>query len=292
MQILIVPSPVPSSNASRTAAVGLWPIPALHRWRRSAGIAALGLAFTISVPLHIAQAAPLFYTDSSAFFAAIPGGAPRLGPQSVVDFDNVDAGTPITEGDLFDGVRFSSNTDEGLIVTDHFQTTSGLNYLGLDDGFSNEFRSGDELTFGFADPVLAFALTIIGSPSGLLANDLQLVAAGGNIFNPDTPERVFADGGELFFLGVIAPLPFSSAQLISFGDPTAPFFNFNIDDVTAVAVPLPPTLTLFGLGLLGLGALRRKRPTAGGTYAPAQSLRRDDSRTQSRHAACRIAATA
>ncbi|MBK1704176.1 hypothetical protein [Halochromatium glycolicum] len=236
-------------------------------WWRTVGITALTLMFMTGAQIRIARAAPVFYNESSAFFTAISDAEPRLGSLSIIDFDDVNAGASIQEGSVFGGVRFRSNTIDGLVVTDHFQTTSGLNYLGLDDGFSNEFRSGDELRFGFPDPVLAFALSIIGSPSGLLANDLQLVAAGGNVFNLGTPERVFQDGGELFFLGVIAPEAFSAAQLISFGDPTDPFFNFNIDDVTTVAVPLPPTLALFGLGLVGLGALRRIRPTAAGKYA-------------------------
>lgn len=194
------------------------------------------------------QAVPMFFTNSAEFLAALPG------PASIVDFDAVDAETLIPEGAAFEGITFTTNTGLDLIVSDHFDTTSPLNYLGVADGFSNEFFSGHELTFSFARRVQAFGLSIIASPGDVFAADFQLVASSGSAFNVAPPERILSDGGEVFFLGVINPTGFASAQLISFGDPDAdaPFFGFNVDDLTTVAVPEPATFALVGLGLLAL----------------------------------------
>lgn len=202
-----------------------------------------------------AVAAPMVFTDSAAFLAALSG------PVSVVDFDDVDAETPIAEGVPFAGITFTTNlATPGLVVSDHFDTTSPLNYLGVDDGFSNEFQSGHELTFTFSRPVSAFGLFVIGSPGDVLPADLQLVAAGASVFNVGTPERTLFDGGDVFFLGIIDPTGFATAQLLSFGDPDDPFFAFNVDDLTTAAVPEPASLSLLGLGLLVLARRRAGRP--------------------------------
>ena len=193
-----------------------------------------------------AQAMPVVFTNSASFLAALPG------PSSVVDFDAADAEMLIPEGAAFEGITFTTNTALDLIVSDHFDTTSPHNYLGVADDFSNEFLSGHELTFSFAGRVQAFGLFIIASPGAVLAADFQLLASSVSVFNVAPPERILLDGGEVFFLGVIDPTGFASAQLISFGDPDDPFFGFNVDDLTTFYVPEPATLALVGLGLLAL----------------------------------------
>lgn len=199
-----------------------------------------------------ALALPMTFTDRASFLAALPG------PASVLNFDDVDAQTQIAENTPFAGITFTSNlSSPGLIVSDNFDTTSPLNYLGVDDGFSNEFLSGDELTFSFANSVQAFGFSIIGSPDDVFAADFQLTASGSSVFNLGTPEQTLRDGGNVFFLGIIDTAGFSNAQLFSFGDPTDPFFGFNIDDITTVAVPVPATFALLGLGVLAIFGQKR-----------------------------------
>ena len=195
------------------------------------------------------------FTDSASFNAALPG------TPLVTTFDNTDAETIIPNGSQFGNINFSLNSGSDLIVTDNFDTTSPFNYLGADDGFANEFLSGDELLFNFDRLVQAFGLFVIGSPEpeNILPFDLQLVGGGLNVFN-DTPEFTLDDGGDVFFLGIINENGFDSARLNSFGDPNAsePFFAFNIDDISTFSeVPEPGTLLLMAFGFALL--IRRSR---------------------------------
>ncbi|GJL56436.1 MAG: hypothetical protein NPIRA02_35680 [Nitrospirales bacterium] len=209
------------------------------------------------------HAATFGFTDRSAFQTALPGQT------SVINFDDVDAGTSIQDGVPFQGTRFTSNVDnipgrEGLLVSAEFLTTSPLNYLGVNDGFSNEFLFGDELTLNFTQPVRAVGLLVIAGPDAALANDFLLTAGGGSVFNSGIPEQRLFDGGEVFFLGLINDQGFSTAQLISFGDQIDTSLGFNVDDISTAApsnaapVPEPSAVLLFGTGLLLLGGVARR----------------------------------
>lgn len=214
----------------------------------------LSLALAASAIPAISQAGMIF-TDSNSFNAALPG------PANITNFDNADFETLIPNGSQFGSITYNLNSGSDLIVSSNFSTTSPLNYLGVDDGFSNEFLSGDELTFTFDSLIQAFGLFIIGSPApdSILPNDLQLVGGGLSVFNTE-PEFTLDDDGEVFFLGIVDESGFDSASLISFGDPSEPFFAFNIDDITTSGeVPEPGTLIMMAFGF----ALLLKRSRSG-----------------------------
>lgn len=201
-------------------------------------------------------AAPLFFTDRTSFDMALPG------PSSVINFDGLALGTPIPTGTPFQGIAFTTNLGGlGLAVSNIFATTSGTQSLGVTGRPDESFLSGDELTFDFASLVQAFGLSIVGRPGEILANDLQLVAAGGSLFNSTIPQQTLSDGGEVYFLGVVDSAGFPTARLNSFGDPANPFFSFKLDDLSRVAaVSEPRAVALLGLGLLALGiGVRRSR---------------------------------
>ncbi|WP_454062265.1 PEP-CTERM sorting domain-containing protein [Candidatus Nitrospira salsa] len=218
------------------------------------------MLLSVSAGVH---AATFGFTDRSAFQSALSGQT------SVVNFDDVDAGTSIQDGVPFQGISFTSNVDNipgrtGLLVSAEFLTTSPLNYLGVNDGFSNEFLFGDELTLNFTEPIRALGLSVIAGPDAALANDFLLTAGGGSVFNVGTPEQRLFDGGEVFFLGLINDQGFSTAQLISFGDQIDSSLGFNIDDISTdtpsnvAPVPEPSAVLLFGTGLLLLGGVARR----------------------------------
>ena len=138
-------------------------------------------------------------------------------------------------------------------VTDAFaQTTSGgTNALGL-DVLDEAFLSGDSFIMTFDQTIHALGLFVIGSPGDVLAGDFALSTGAGSVFNVDTPDRTVADGGEAFFLGLVATdasLGFTSAMLESFDPQGVGLFVFNVDDITTALVPEPGTLVLLGTGL-------------------------------------------
>lgn len=213
-------------------------------------VATLSLLGLLSLSTQ-GNAATSTFTDSASFFAALPG------PSSTQDYEGVPAESVIPNGATLDGINYSSNVGGGsLFISTFSDTTSGNNSLGGDDNF---FLSGDELSFGFSSLTQAIGLFIIDDiePGSIVENDIQLIAGGLSVFNLATPERILPDRSNVFFLGLIDTDGFDSAQLLSFGDPSDPFFIFNVDDVTTVAlngqVPEPSSYLLLSLGLLMLG---------------------------------------
>lgn len=202
------------------------------------------------------HAATSFFTDSASFFAALPG------PSSTQDFEGIPGNTGIPDGTNIDGISYSSNVIDtnsaaNLTVLNNIATTSGNNSLGGGFDIDGLFLSGNELSFSFSDLTQAFGLFVIGTPGGILENDFLLAAGGNSVFNLETPEQTTFNDTEVYFLGLIDTDGFDSAELISFGDPSNPFFDFIVDDITTVtadaAVPEPSSYLLLSLGLLMLG---------------------------------------
>jgi hypothetical protein len=221
----------------------------------------------------VAQAALLTFTDQALFQNAIsssPG-------QSTLDFEDppLAAGTTLMSGDSAGGITFTFALGGlDVIVTNQFHTTSGTQYLGLDDGGDALFFSGDALTLGFSGPRHAVGLFVIGTPGDVQDGDVVLSVSAGSVMNTTTMPMpsVLPDGGEAFFLGLVqtdSALGFTSATLASLGDISNPTFFWSADDITTAGrpttvIPEPGTLVLLGTGMLGLVLTVRTSRSRGG----------------------------
>ena len=233
--------------------------------------AALAASATI-VGINLAAAAPTTYTDRAAFDAALAGFAVE-----VVDFESTTAPSPVPDGTRFGNVTLSfdrgiDSTGLDMLVTERFVATSGQNYLGVDDGFREQFLNDDGLSLSFATPAHAIGLYVITPGDGAFYGDFTLIAAGTSVSNPLAPDLRLDTGDpalpldDAYFLGIFDPdASFASATLSSL-DPALGFVSFNIDDIVlatdaggddpGATLPLPGTLVLVALGL---GLLSRPR---------------------------------
>lgn len=218
----------------------------------SAGILAL-TSFLFSATSY---AVTTTYTDQASFLAALPG------PANTLDFDSVAAGTLIPSGTTVGDITFNYNFGGvSMAVTDGnqfggggpFATTSPPNFLGTDD--ADILQDGDNFDLSFA-PVNAIGMFFI-TADVMFDDDITLSAGGTSVaLNTLDAGSDLGDGGIPYFLGIIDDTsPFAMASITTIG---GGFFLYNVDDITTAVVPLPGALWLFGSGLIGLLAFRRK----------------------------------
>lgn len=219
------------------------------------------LCTVLALAGSVANAALVTYTDQAAFMAALPGTATTL------DFESVTAPFIINSGDTLDGITFNYNFGPGQPVdmqvsssTDTgYATTSGTNFLGTTD--ADIFLDDDDFTMDFA-AISAIGLYIITAEtpnSTLFDDDIQLTAGGGTASLDVTAlQSTLSDGSLVYFIGLIDTTgSFTTASLNTPNSSTG--FYYNIDDITTAVVPLPGAFWLFGSGLAGLIAVRRRR---------------------------------
>jgi PEP-CTERM motif-containing protein len=220
------------------------------------GIAAAAL---LATGMSAAHAALTSFTSKAAFDLAISGFA---GTQTL-DFESVAAGTTFASGAGTGGLAFTYSIagPSTLQVSSVFGTTSGSNYLGLDNP-DTAFYLGDSFDITFSSALHAVGLYVI-TGSDAQAGDIQLSAAGGAVSNSATPDTLVSDG-QAFYLGLVEsdPLGFTSVTVSGLVSGGA-FLAFTVDDITTSpvsAIPEPEgwAMLLAGLGLL---ALRRRRST-------------------------------
>jgi len=227
--------------------------------KTTAVLSALAAILT-TAPAHAALTP---YTSKAAFDGAIAG----FSAAQTVDFESVLAGTSFASGTGTGGLTFTySIPGLSLQVSDTFGTTSGLNYLGLDNP-DTAFFLGDSFTIGFNQTVQAVGLYVIAG-SDAQAGDMQLSAGTGSVSNSATADVLVSDG-QAFFLGLVESDPglgFTSAVVTGVFTPNA-FLAFTVDDITiagnlaASSVPEPQAWSMM-FAALGLLALRRRRDGA------------------------------
>lgn len=222
------------------------------------GIAARAvLASALLFITSSSTAALLSFTSLAAFDTAIAG----LSGIETVDFDAVPVGTTFPTGTGTGGLTFSYAIagPSTLQVSDTFGTTSGTNYLGLDNP-DTAFYLGDSFTINFGHTVHAIGLYVIAG-NDAQAGDMTLSVAGGSVGNSAIPDTLVSDG-QAFYLGLLETDPalgFTSATVTGVLSGQA-FLAFTADDITfdgaTTAIPEPGTQGLLLAGLAALLALR------------------------------------
>ncbi|WP_374480193.1 PEP-CTERM sorting domain-containing protein [Zoogloea sp.] len=221
----------------------------LPRFLRGAALAA---AIGISVP---AVAALSTYQNQATFSTAITGLT-----ATTTNFDSLAPGTSYAPGSGPAGSGFTVGLTAGSVssgfnlptVGNTFWTTSGTNYLGLDNPDS-AFESGDELVFSFLSPVRGFGLYVVGGHDllDLQAGAVTLTVNGSTVAISSTDYLASGNGDYAFFLGFATDdgSTFNSATL-TVGDGSG-VIPVTVDDVTLArtrkggnAVPEPGTLLL------------------------------------------------
>lgn len=236
------------------------------RSKKSALWACLGGAFVALLACSSAQALVVSSYQSQASFAAATAG---LGSTHLTDFDSTVAGTSFNSGSgpASSNFTLSATTFDPLntpTVQNQFWTTSGANYLGLDNNDA-QFSNGDTLTFTLSGSVRAFGLYVVAGSNDVQPGDLSLSLGGNNVLNA-TADRSDGNGSSAWFLGFKSDTNITSVTL-KFGTPGDPqfFFNAAVDDVRLIdasPVPEPSSGAFMLLGLAGLGvlaALRKQR---------------------------------
>ena len=182
------------------------------------------------------------FTSRTAFDAAIA----ELQDVQTLDFDGVPNETLIPSGSSLDGVTFTYTIADQLgsyelLVIDSFETTSGLQSLGLT--FGDVLLSGDAFTMTFDRTVHAAGLFVLASL--LDAGETELRISGkGTVGNAAEADQVLpGGGGSAWFLGIVetdsAAPGFDTVDVVSHA-PSGDDFEWNVDDVvSAAAAPEP-----------------------------------------------------
>jgi hypothetical protein len=217
----------------------------------------LGLLAALAGAPGVAAAAFTGYTTKASFDAAIAG----LGGVQTVTFDSLATGTTFASGTGTGGLTFTYAIagPSTLEVSSTFGTTSGANYLGLDNP-DTAFYLGDSFTIEFDRSVQAVGLYVIAG-NDAQAGDMQLTAGTGVVSNSASFDVLVSDG-QAFYLGLVQSDPglaFTSATVKMVLTPDA-FLAVTVDDITSAVsvVPEPETWALVLVGFAALAAARRR----------------------------------
>lgn len=203
-----------------------------------AKLSTIAVATATLIAASSAQASPIYFTDLTAFNNAL--GAETL---SVNDFETLTSNTPsgtdfgpfmIETGDDIDKASYGTNGPTSLKISEN---------------------TDDFIKFTFETPITAFGIDLVDA----------LDTGGGSIYvtvDGGSPEQVIGPTGDLpdlnlIFIGVIDLDGFTMVKIDSNDNNDFLFY----DNLRHSEIAEPATIAMFGLGLTGLGFIRRRRST-------------------------------
>jgi hypothetical protein len=197
-----------------------------------------------------AHAAPVVFTDSAAFNTAISSYS-----NSTLNFDSSAAGSLIADGGTLGGITFNYPTLASFGVTMQIitgsPTTSGLNFLGTDDG--NLFQAGDGFSLSFAASHAIGMFFISADP--MFDDDIELTVNSTTAFLKVSDAIVLDAFNNAYFLGIVDDTnTFNSVEVSSLST-CGVCFLYNVDDITTAttpssSIPAPSVIWLLVAGLL------------------------------------------
>ena len=229
-----------------------------HSRRRgflATAVAVATLAMLICSGLSAPAAASVTtFTSSAAFNAATSG----LTAETYATGTN---GQTITNGGVFDTLTYNFSTGTSPfatlldgIITNQFNSVSGLSLGGQQSTGQHYFFGGNSVTVAFPTPVFDVGVFInVNQNSGTYI----LTASVGSV----TTNSATFDTSTFVFDGIVSTTPFNS---VTFASTDVNLGSFNIPEIEfgggSAAVPEPSTFALFATALVGLRIIRRRTP--------------------------------
>jgi hypothetical protein len=182
-----------------------------------------------------------------------------LAGATLIDFGPVQTGAPIN-GQTINGVTFGytvngivSNDaliDDGPGNTNNITIANVVNFLGNSNAVLSMTFPTLETRMGYGYAILATGFVANATTVSLFDGSNMLI---GTLSANGSPDPNFTGG----FLGVASDIAFLRAE-VTFSTQGAAFAfdNLRFSDVPAPAIPEPATITLVGLGLIGLARRR------------------------------------
>ena len=193
------------------------------------------------------------FTSSAAFNAATSG----LTAETYATGTN---GQTIANGGVFDTLIYNFSTGTNTvatllngIITNEFNSFSGLSLGGQQSTGQRFFFGGNSVTVTFPTPVLDVGVFFnVNQNSGTYT----LTSPVGSV---STDSATF-DTSTFVFDGIVSTTPFTN---VTFASTNINLGSFNIPEIEfgpTTGIPEPATFVLFGTALAGLGILARRTP--------------------------------
>lgn len=220
----------------------------------------------VVVALIIAATMPTSARATVLTFTSFTDWGPALLPNGVIfegqgeeDYASGVAGETIANGATFDGLTYSFTagpvgTLQGGIITDQFNSLTGLSLGGNQSNGAQFFFGGDSVTISFPSPISAVGVFF---NVNLNSGGYELDTPVGSV----TTDSTVYDSNTFVFDGLISSTPFQTITFFS----NDTLGSYNIPDiVVGVAVPPVPEPSslamLFGPVLAVFGIMQRRRP--------------------------------